>query len=122
VPGLKVGRIVEFFYPETPVGRESALLLLKECLVFLKNNHCDFVDFYSMSDDQLELFKQAGFVMESEAALPNRLDPLDTSRRFKNLEVFVADALKTQYPDCEKYFYSAGADGDQDRPNQLVVK
>jgi len=60
----------------------------------------------------------AGFTDDNAGTLPSLLDPIDMSRRFQNLELFVSPELKRKYPNCENAFVVTRADGDQDRPNE----
>jgi len=116
--GIRVARILEFFFPEDESGKAMGLSLVNKCLTFFKLHHCDYTDFYCTSNVHLNLLMEANFINENIGALPSLLDPIDMSRRFQNCELFVSARLKEKYPDCENEFFVTRADGDQDRPNE----
>ena len=116
--GIRVARILEFFFPEDESGKKRGLSLVKKCLTFFKQHNCDYADFYCNSNTHLNLLLEANFTNENVGALPSLLDPIDMSRRFQNLELFVSSELKAKYPNCENEFVVTRADGDQDRPNE----
>ena len=115
---IKVGRILEFFFPENESGKKRGFSLVKKCLIFFKHHNCDYADFYCNSDVYMNLLLDAGFTNDNTAALPSLLDPIDMSRNFQNLELYVSPELKRKYPNCENDFIVTRADGDQDRPNE----
>jgi hypothetical protein len=115
---IKVARILEFFFPENESGKANALSLIKRCLAYFNEAGCDYVDFYCTSETHNEVLLKAGFCYESEGALPSLLDPIDMSRKFQNMELYVSPQLKNKYPDSESKFIVTRADGDQDRPNE----
>jgi len=115
--GIKVGRILEFFYPETKDGLDLAENLLRQCLSRFQQDQCDYADFYCTSAKHIDLFRRTGFVPDDLGQLPSLLDPIDRSRKAQNLELFVSQDLKRLYPGCEDAFFATRADGDQDRPN-----
>ena len=116
--GIRVARILELFFPENDMGKKRGLLLVNRCLNFFEQQNCDYADFYNNSKSCLNLLLEAGFIAEDLGELPSLLDPIDMSRRFQNLELFIAPFLKKKYPNCEDQFYVTRADGDQDRPNE----
>jgi hypothetical protein len=118
VAGVKVARILELFFPETDRGRSHALDLVRQCLALYRRQGCDYADFYSTATSYIDLLREAGFAFDATGALPSLLDPIDMSRRFQNLELYVAPELKHRYPACEDRFAVTRADGDQDRPNE----
>jgi hypothetical protein len=116
--GIRVARMLEFYFPETGSGKAQGVSLIRNCLAFFESNRCDYVDFYCTSEVPLKVLLELGFSYDSEGRLPSLLDPIDLSRRFQNMELHVARDLKETYPDSEKSFYLTRADGDQDRPNE----
>jgi hypothetical protein len=116
--GLRVARILEFFFPENESGEERGLSLVKRCLNYFEQRNCDYADFYCNSNSYMNLLLSAAFTSENTGALPSLLDPIDMSRRFQNLELYVSPDLKRRYPNCENAFFVTRADGDQDRPNE----
>lgn len=116
--GIRVARILELFFPEHDIGRTQCLLLVKKCLNFFDKQKCDYADFYGNSNECLQLLQKAGFIPEDSGALPSLLDPIDFTRKFQNLELFVSPLLKERHPNCEAQFVVTRADGDQDRPNE----
>lgn len=116
--GIRVARILEFFFPENESGRSDALLLIKKCLFFFKESDCDYSDFYCSSTGYIDFLNRSGFVEDEEGALPSLLDPIDRTRKFQNMELFVSADLKRRHPNCENEFIVTRADGDQDRPNE----
>lgn len=115
---IRVARILEFFYPENESGMKRGLSLINKCLHFFKYHNCDYTDFYCNSNIHLNLLLKANFNIENTGALPSLLDPIDMSRKFQNLELFVSSELKVKYPNSEDSFIVTRADGDQDRPNE----
>ena len=115
--GIRVARILEFFFPEDESGKKRGLSLVKKCLTFFKQHDCDYADFYCNSITHINLLLEADFADENRGALPSLLDSIDMSRRFQNLELFVSSELKAKYPNSENEFIVTRADGDQDRPN-----
>lgn len=115
--GIKVARILEFFFPENEAGRQRGLLLAGKCLNFFRQANCDYADFYCTAPAYLDLLVKAGFTVEDTGALPSLLDPVDLSRRYQNLEVYTSPQLRAKYPEGEAEFTVTRADGDQDRPN-----
>ena len=72
--------------------------------------------------DRLQtLLIEAGFARDDDGVLPSLLDPIDMSRRFQNLELYVSPALRLKYPGAEEQFTVTRADGDQDRPNESYL-
>ena len=120
--GIKVARIVEFFYPEDELGKKHALELVEKCLVFFHEHQCDYVDFYCTSNSYINLLIEAGFTMEDSGLLPSLLDPIDMSVKFQNMELYISSEINQKYPDSKKSFFVTRADGDQDRPNQSYEK
>lgn len=116
--GIRVARILEFFFPEDESGRKRGLLLVNKCLNFFEQHNCDYADFYCNADAHLNLLLEANFTSENMGALPSLLDPIDMSRKSQNFELFVSPALKEKYPNSETNFIVTRADGDQDRPNE----
>jgi len=116
--GIRVARILEFFFPENESGQRRGLLLAKRCLNYFEQQNCDYADFYCNSNSYINLLLDAGFTDDNAGTLPSLLDPIDMSRRFQNLELFVSPELKRKYPNCENAFVVTRADGDQDRPNE----
>jgi hypothetical protein len=116
--GVRVARILEFFFPENESGKKQGLSLVKKCLNYFEQHNCDYADFYCNSNTHINLLLDATFTNENMGALPSLLDPIDMSRRFQNLELYVSPELKRKYPNCENAFIVTRADGDQDRPNE----
>lgn len=119
--GIRVARILEFFFAETPAGRTQAFSLARRCLAYFKAHDCDYADFYCTAPAYTEMLIEAGFAPEDEGVLPSLLDPIDFSRRFQNLELYVSPALRAKYPGGEDQFTVTRADGDQDRPNESYL-
>lgn len=119
--GIRVARVLEFFFPETPIGRTQAVSLARGCLSYFEAQNCDYADFYCTASAYTELLVDAGFAHEDEGVLPSLLDPIDFSRRFQNLELYVSPALRAKYPGGEDQFTVTRADGDQDRPNESYL-
>lgn len=116
--GIKVARILELFFPETKVGRAQALALVRQCLVLYRRRGCDYADFYCNGATYIDLLLDVGFTHDATGTLPSLLDPIDMSRKFQNMELYVSSELKKRYPKCEDEFVVTRADGDQDRPNE----
>jgi hypothetical protein len=116
--GIRIARILEFFFPENESGKTQGLFLIKKCLNYFKQHHCDYADFYCNATAYMDLLLEAGFIIENMGDLPSLLDPIDMSRRYQNMELFVSTELKKKYPNCENEFIVTRADGDQDRPNE----
>jgi len=116
--GIRVARILEFFFPENESGKRSAVLLINKCLNLFEQLSCDYADFYCNLMAPISLLLEANFAEDALGDLPSLLDPIDMSRRFQNMELFVSSELKERYPNCENEFIVTRADGDQDRPNE----
>jgi hypothetical protein len=116
--GIRVARLLEFFFPETLGGREQGKVLIKQCMGLFMSCDCDYVDFYCTADAALGLLLEVGFDYDADGRLPSLLDPIDMSRRFQNWELHISRDLKVRYPEAEDRFYLTRADGDQDRPNE----
>ncbi len=116
--GIRVARILEFFFPENESGKFKGLALIEKCLRFFKQSNCDYADFYCNAPTYMNLLLEAGFIEDDAGALPCLLDPIDMSRKFQNMELYVSSELKVRYPNCENEFVVTRADGDQDRPNE----
>jgi hypothetical protein len=116
--GVRVGRVLDFFSPETETGRRQSFSLLNKCLYLFKKTGCDYVDFYCTAAPYLDMFLEVGFIKDEDGSLPSLLDPIDRSRKFQNMELWGAPLLKQKYPDFENGFIVMRADGDQDRPNE----
>ncbi len=119
--GIRVARLLEFFFPETTTGREQGKMLIQKCLGLFKSYECDYVDFYCTAHAALELMVEAGFEFDVNGDLPSLLDPIDRSRKYQNWELHVTRKIKEKYPHAEECFYLTRADGDQDRPNESYV-
>jgi len=115
---IRVARILEFFFPENEPGEKRGLSMVIKCLNYFKQQNCTYADFFCNSDVHVNLLLDAGFINEDMGALPSLLDPIDMSRKFQNLELYVSPELKRRYPNCENAFIVTRADGDQDRPNE----
>ena len=116
--GIRVARILEFFYPESASGRANAKTCINKCLAFFIERGCDYADFYCSGGEYMRFLSDMGFAEDNEGELPSLLDPIDFSRRHQNMEVWVTPDLKFRYPDCQDKFIVMRADGDQDRPNK----
>lgn len=116
--GIRVARILEFFFPENDKGKSQGSALINGCLNFFAKHNCDYADFYGTASSHLNLLIEANFVNDHAGALPSLLDPIDMSRKYQNLEVFVSPDLREKYPNCLDDFVVTRADGDQDRPNE----
>lgn len=116
-PGITVGRILEFLHPDTEQGLQDGRTLIVKVLNFLQATGCDFADFYSTGRELIDTLLSVGFIEDRAGLLPSLLDPIDLSRKYQNLEVFVADKLRAKYPNCREQLFVTRADGDQDRPN-----
>lgn len=120
--GIKVARILDFFFPETKEGKESGNGLMKKCLNYFKNQGCDYADFYCTSAGYLESLESAGFERDYNDSLPSLLDPIDMSRKVQNAEIFVSAALKAKSPEGIDQFFISRGDGDQDRANRSYLE
>lgn len=120
--GIRIARILEFFFPDQESGEMETLLFVRKCINFCKQQNCDYVDFYCTANTPINLLLKAGFNIDNMGVLPSLIDPIDMSRKFQNLEIYVSSELKNKYPNCEGEFYVTRADGDQDRPNESYRK
>jgi hypothetical protein len=116
--GIRVARVLEFFFPETPNGLKQGETLIKQCIALFLSYDCDYVDFYCTAKVALRLLLEVGFIFDQEGNLPSLLDPIDTSRKFQNWELYISQDLEIRYPEAGNRFYLTRADGDQDRPNE----
>jgi hypothetical protein len=115
---VKVGRILEFFFPENSEGIGEGKTLLKQVVSYFGQQNCDYADFYCTNDSYIKFFLENAFKQDSEGTLPSLLDPVDGSRKYQNFEIFVSKKLAETYPEAKSTFYITRADGDQDRPNK----
>ncbi|MBS4096036.1 MAG: hypothetical protein KGZ83_04260 [Sulfuricella sp.] len=120
--GIRVARMVEFFFPENESGKRQGLLLARKCLNFFKKNDCDYADFYCSGPAYMALLLEVGFIEEDTGGLPCLLDPIDMSRKSQNVELCVSSALKIRYPNCEDNFFVTRSDADSDRPNESYCR
>jgi hypothetical protein len=115
--GITVGRILEFQHPESESGERAGEQLISGVLEFLRLRGCDYADFYSTGWRYIKTLESIGFIQDQLGVLPSLLDPIDFSRQYQNLEVFVSGTLRAKHPDCREQLFVTRADGDQDRPN-----
>lgn len=118
VPVVKVGRILEFFYPETEAGTNQGMDLLRGVTRFLKEKDCDYIDFYCTKSYYIDFFHLNEFESDGEGELPSLLDPVDTGRKTQNFELYLSKDLHARFPRAAEEFFVSRADGDQDRPNK----
>ena len=116
--GIKVARILEFFYPENYGGESLGRELISKCLNYFMFNNCDYADFYCTADPYIKLLATVGFMADDEGVLPSRLDPIDMSIKVQNFELHISRELKSKYPGSLEKCFVTRADGDQDRPNK----
>lgn len=120
--GIKVARILDFFFPETKEGKEEGLSLMKKCLKHFQKQGCDYADFYCTSLTYLETLEAVSFERDYNDELPSLLDPIDMSRKVQNAEIYVAPTLKAKSPEGINQFFISRGDGDQDRANKSYLE
>jgi len=113
-----VGRIVEFLCARGDVASRLGATLLNIALREMKRRACVFADFYCSSAHLTGPIRAAGMVQEVNAQLASRLNPVATSTREQNLEVWVKSNLPPPPELCD--YYVTKSDGDQDRPNHAI--
>lgn len=86
----RVGRIVDFFFPNDEQGHGDGLNLMDAVLKHMKSIGCAYVDFISSNKEYSEVFVSLGGCEESESRqiLPVRLNPIERVLRHQNLVVF----------------------------------
>jgi len=109
----KIGRIVEFFYPQTPEGETNGEQLLKWTLKDLYDNGCVFADILCGLVEYKNILINSGLHMETEQTIAYRLNPIEPANtRRPCVAINVAKGL-TQPLLSE--IYITKADSDQDR-------
>jgi hypothetical protein len=111
---MVVGRILEFYYPDDPEGREEGILLMGWVLEQLQARGCGFVEFYCTSQVYGQTIIDLGGGMEPAElyVLPTRLTPIQAQRHDLNL-AFAAPRDLPVPAESELYFTRADVDGDQ---------
>ena len=115
--GLKVGRIVEYLAPTESVTKSEGCPMLIQCISIMKEEGGSIHRFLHKFKTYLNKFIYSGFVEDAGGVLPSLLDPIDTSRKFQNSEVFVETRLKCKLDQNKISLFVSRGDGDQDRPN-----
>nr|BDT26862.1 GNAT family N-acetyltransferase [Bacteriovorax sp. HI3] len=119
--GIKVARILDFFFPETDEGKKLGMDLMKKCLNSFQKAGCDYADFYCTADEYHKMLEETGFERDYNDSLPSLLDPIDMSRKVQNAEIYVSAALKAKSPEGIDHFFISRGDGDQDRANKSYL-
>ncbi len=115
--GVRVGRLLEFFGPDSREFGDQSTALLDQVVARCQSQGCSYMDFYCTSPDSIALFQTYGFARDDAGKFPSLLDPIDFSRRRQNLECYVNPDLLPRLPDWQERLYASRGDGDQDRPN-----
>ena len=110
-----VGRIVEWFFPQTEDGKERGIAVLRAALAELRRRDAAFADFYASASHLSACAANAGMADATDLPLATRLNPVELMPRQQNLEVWTAPS--TIAPPELGELYVTKSDGDQDRPN-----
>lgn len=113
----RVGRILEFFHPQTAKGLSNGVDLLSHVLDDLRYERCIFCDFFCSSDGFNAALIRAGLTLEGERFLPHRLNPIefDFDKGEQSIELYASESYG-RVPELRE-MYVTKSDGDQDRPN-----
>lgn len=116
---FKVGRILEFFFPEDSAGQIAATEILSAAKQYFIQQGCAYVDFVSTGSVQIQLLLSNGFQPDELGLLPCFLSPVDYKRKKQNLEIYIENKLLKEFPEALDRFYLTRSDGDQDRPTKM---
>lgn len=114
---VRVGRIVEFFHPQTDKGFEEGISTLAFALLDLMSGGCIFCDYYCSSDQFIRVFNRIGLYRENKKILPHRLNPIEFQDPTENLDLEIYDSFRKNQMPYRGELYITKSDGDQDRPN-----
>ncbi len=111
----RVGRIVEFFHPQTENGESEGVLVLHTALAKMIACGCVFADFYCTSELLASTLAKAGMNLATNDPIANRMSPVELRHYRQNLEVWASPGMS--FPSEPGNYYVTKSDGDQDRPN-----
>lgn len=109
----KVGRLVDFYFPNDAHGVRDGTAVIRSVFNYLKNAECAYADFICSNKFCSELIRTLGGGEESERkqVLPSRLAPIQHLFRHQNFAFLDSKAKIT--PECnDLYVTKADIDGD----------
>lgn len=115
----KVGRIVDFFYPDDNQGRSEAVILMDSVLKYMENVGCAYADFICTNKVYSQIFIDLGGNEEcgGQQILPVRLAPIERMPRHQNLVFFAA---KGHFVPNLDSMYITKSDIDGDSPARIA--
>jgi hypothetical protein len=118
----KVGRIVDYFFPNDQRGQEQALSLLNVVLKHFNDEGCAYSDFFCSNSSSNSIFKKLGGGLEQEKQiLPVRIRPVEKKEFYQNFCILTPEGKENIIKDIE-YMYITKSDIDGDGPSSNTNK